>query len=52
MAEETEENGKQSGQEERQGEISKLSHEPGKESNDIKDCGDQLIESSESESRP
>jgi len=42
MAEEPKENGKQNGQKERQGEVSK-------ESNDIKDCGDQLIESSESE---
>ena len=47
MAEEPEENGKQDGQEERQGEVSKLRREPGEESNDIKDRGDQLIESSE-----
>jgi len=48
VAKESEENGEQNGQEERQGEVGKLSHEPGKAPND-KDCGDQLIEPSESQ---
>jgi len=48
VAKESEENGEQNGQEERQGEVSKLRHEPPKESND-KDYGDRLIEPSESQ---
>jgi hypothetical protein len=36
MAEETEEDGEQNGEKERQGQVKNPRHEPGKESNDLK----------------